>query len=681
MAAGNVIFTLALAAALGFFVRRVYLLFAMVLLGQGENRFDRLHERLKALFLYGFGQRRVVERPFGVNHFLLFWGFILLQFAVNIEFILNGVFPAFSLRFIGDAAYRALGVSADVTSFVVLFVVVAAIVRRAFFRPRHMESKAGAYLILVLVGLLMIANFGVHVASLSMGEAGSRHLPVSRLLSAAFVRSGRLPWPVLREVSWWLHGIVLLIFICYIPYSKHVHILTALLNCFFRRLSFPATLARLAFRRGGTFGVSRMTQLTWKDLYDFLSCTECARCAEACPATGTGKALNPMEVILEGKANMETCGMAILRARSFDSFERADERASVPVPLIGEGEKEQVRPEAIWDCTTCGACVEACPVFIEQFPKLLKMRRHLVMEKVEFPEELVAAFENIEQRSNPYGVAPAERGRWAEGMDIPLASPRESTEYLLFAGCVPSFNGRMRGVLASVVKILRTAGISFAMLGSKEPCCGDPLRRTGNEYVFDRIARANIERFREYGVKRIITLCAHCYNSLKNDYPAFGADFEVFHHTELIARHLPTMTPVIVRAPFDDARIVIHDACYLGRYNGIYEAPRQIVRAVTRSGPVEMEKNRRRSFCCGAGGGRLWMHESRGIRISTARTRQALAERPSIVATSCPYCLIMFEDGLKDEGAYGRVRAMDVSELLAETLAPARAPQGGPALP
>ena len=674
MTAGNIGFVLAFAAAVAVFARRVYLLFAMVLLGQGENRFDRLRRRLMSLAVYGFGQRRVVAKPFGIDHALLFWGFILIQVSANIEFMIKGIFPAFSFRFIGNTAYCAMVAAADVTSFIVFLAAVAAIARRAFFRPRYVEAKPGAYLILVMVALLMIGSFGMHVASCA-ASADGQCLPASGLVCLIFLRTGgRLPWPAVSGVSWWLHGTLLLLFICYIPYSKHLHILTALMNCFFRSLSFPSTVGRLVFRRGAAFGVSRVTQLTWKDLYDFLSCTECGRCAGACPATETGKVLNPMRVILDCKANMEMNGMEILRARSFDSLERADEKTPVPMPLIGTG-RGRVQPEAIWDCTTCGACVEACPVFIEQFPKLIKMRRHLVMEKVDFPPELVTLFENIEMRSNAYGFDPARRAAWAEGLDVPLLGQNRSAEYLLFAGCVASYNGRMRSVLASLVGLMRRVGASFAVLGKEEPCCGDPLGRTGNEYVFDRVASANVERFRALGVKRIVTLCPHCYNSFKNDYPAFGAEFEVLHHTQLIAAVLADLH---VTEALGNERVVIHDACYLGRYNDIFDEPRRIVEAATGCAPVEMERNRGEGFCCGAGGGRLWMHEGKGIRINVERTRQALAKGPSIVAASCPYCLVMLEDGLKDEKAYGRVRAMDVSELLAAAIASGVTPKAGP---
>jgi Fe-S oxidoreductase len=666
MALQNVVFTILFALVFVVFVRRIYLLLGMVLLGHGENRFDRLSERLKSLVVYGFGQARVIENPFGLNHFVLFWGFLILQVIVNVEFLVSGVFPAFSLRFIGDGPYSILGLLADVTSAVVLLAVIIAAIRRGFFRPLYIKAKAGAFLILLLVGLLMVATFGMHIASMVMGEQQAQYLPVSTVLAMAFAQSGAsAAWAVLFKVFWWLHACVLFAFMWYIPYSKHLHILTALLNCFFRRMSFPNTLPTLSFRGGKAFGVSKVTQYSWKDLYDFLSCTECGRCAGMCPATDTGKVLNPMEVVFAGKENMLINGMEQLRTRSFNTLAAADADARMSVPLIGAGEAS-VSTDAIWECTTCGACAEKCPVFIEQFPKLLELRRHLVMEKVEFPPELVGLFENIEQRSNPYGMAPSDRAKWADGLDIPLIADNPDAEYLFFAGCVPSYNGRMKSVLASIVELLRKGGVSFAMLGKEEGCCGDPLRRLGNEYVFDQVARNNIAQFKKHGVKKIITFCPHCYNSFKNDYPGFGANMEVLHHTQVISSLVEK--GVVKPAALSSERVVIHDACYLGRYNGIYEEPRRIVRAVTGTDPLEMERHKRQSFCCGAGGGQLWLHESKGTRINTARTRQALEKKPSIVATSCPYCLVMFEDGLKDEKADERVAVLDVSELLAKRL-------------
>jgi Fe-S oxidoreductase len=660
----SVLFALALLGSLFLFLRRVFRLFAMVLLGKAEPRFDRLLDRLKSVLLFGFGQKRVLEEPFGVNHFFLFWGFILLQLMVNGEFIIAGIFPKFSLSFLGDILYPVITFIADITSLVVLLVVIIAAFRRIFFKPPHVERTLEAFFILILVGLLMMAYFGLHISSIVAGHGQEEYVPISQILAIPFAGRGtEMSWQIAHRIFWWLHAVVLLIFLVYIPYSKHLHILTALINCFFRRFSFVHTLPRMSFRQGDRFGVSKVTQFTWKDLLDFFSCTECGRCADACPATSTGKALNPKEVILAGKANLLQNGATILATRGGDTVAETDERTSISIPLIARAHETSVPPEAIWDCTTCGACVEKCPVFIEQFPKLLAMRRHLVMENADFPPELVTFFQNIEQRFNPYGIAPGDRTKWASDLDIPLISEQPNAEYLFYIGCVASFTSRMKSIAAAVIELLRKASISCAILGKEEHCCGDPLRRLGNEYVFDKFARGNVALFKKYGVKKMLTLCPHCYSTFKHDYRDFGAEFEVIHHTELISALLKEgkLKP---GKGFQHERIVFHDSCYLGRYNNLYEEPRAIIREATGSSPLEMERRRRESFCCGAGGGRMWMEESSGTRINADRTRQALHQDPTVIATCCPYCLTMFEDGIKDEKAEGRVRVLDVSEIL-----------------
>ncbi|MBP1730397.1 MAG: electron transfer flavoprotein-associated cytochrome b and domain pair iron-sulfur [Deltaproteobacteria bacterium] len=665
----SIIFACAFLVSFYLFLRRTFRLLAMVLLGKPEARFDRLRDRLKALLLFGFGQKKVVEEPFGVNHFFLFWGFILLQLFVNGEFIVAGIFPRFSLNFLGPILYPVVTFVADFTSLLVLLVIIIAVIRRLFFKPPHVERSLDAFFILTLVLLLMVAYFTLNIAHSFLGMGGERFVPISRMLAIPFVGLGSAAsWHVVERLSWWLHAVVLLVFMVYIPYSKHLHILTALINCFFRRFSFVQTLPPMVFKKGEQFGVSNITQFTWKDLLDFLSCTECGRCADACPATNTGKVLDPKQVILAGKANLMANGEAILAARGGDTIARADETAPVNVPLIGRGRGLNIQPEAIWDCTTCGACVEKCPVFIEQFPKLLQMRRHLVMEKVEFPPELITFFQNMEQRSNPFGIAPTERAKWAAELDVPFSWERPDAEYLFYIGCVASFSSRMKNVMLSIVRMLQQASISFAILGREEQCCGDPLRRLGNEYVFDKVAKSNIALLKKYGVKKMLTLCPHCYSTFKHDYRDFGADFEVIHHTVLLHGLLKS-GQVQASSVVRNERIVFHDSCYLGRYNDIYDEPRSLIERATGAAPLEMEKRRREGFCCGAGGGRMWMEESSGTRINADRTRQALHLDPTIIATCCPYCMTMFEDGIKDEKAEARVRVLDVSEILAGSLA------------
>lgn len=664
----SVIFTVLLAIAVIFFLKRIYTLFALVLLGRGENRFDRLWKRLKDMLLFGFIQKRVVEKAFGFNHFFLFWGFIVLL-VINIEFVVAGMFPRFSFAFLGDTPYAVLRFLADIMSFVVLLAIIFAFIRRIFFKPPHIDNTGDAFFILSTVAALMVAYFGINITEILTywGFRDDFPMPVSMMFASFFTAGGNPETlHVVSRVFWWIHALVFLTFLVYIPYSKHLHVLTSLFNVFYRRFSFPSTLPRMEFREGLSFGVSKITQFTWKDLLDVLSCSECGRCQSVCPAHNTGKPLNPKEVIHQAKLNLFANGDAIRASRPADTIETAQEDFEPVVSLIGKGDSS-VLPEAIWACTTCGACVEKCPIFIEQFPKLVQMRRHLVMEKVDFPEEVIAFFEHIEERSNPWGIARADRGKWAQNQNVGIFGKDDTFEYLLYMGCECSFDSRMRHVSTSVVDILRSANVSFGILGADEICCGDAMRRLGNEYVFERIAKRNVKDAKRLGVKKIITLCPHCYSTLKNDYRAYGADFTVYHHSEFI-HDLMRKNKLDIKDALSNESIVFHDSCYLGRYNNIYDEPRKIIQSVTGKKPIEMMKNRRDSFCCGAGGGRMWMEENIGTRINAERTREALKEKPTIIATSCPYCMTMFEDGLKEENVEN-IKVLDIGEIVREGLA------------
>jgi Fe-S oxidoreductase len=664
----SVIFTVLLAIAVIFFLKRIYTLFALVLLGRGENRFDRLFKRLKDMLLFGFVQKRVIEKPFGFNHFFLFWGFIVLL-IINIEFVVAGMFPRFSFSFLGDGPYAVLRFIADIMSFVVLLAIIFAFIRRIFFKPPHIDNTWDAFFILSTVAALMIAYFGINITEILTywGVRVDFPMPVSMMFSSLFSAGGNPETlHVVSRIFWWIHALVFLTFLLYIPYSKHLHVLTSLFNVFYRRSTFPSTLPRMEFREGLSFGVSKITQFTWKDLLDFLSCSECGRCQSVCPAHNTGKPLNPKQVIHQAKLNLFANGDAIRASRPADTIEMAQEDFEPVVSLIGKGEAS-VLPEAIWSCTTCGACVEKCPIFLEQFPKLLQMRRHLVMEKVDFPEEVIAFFEHIEERSNPWGIARADRGKWAQNLNVGIFGKDDTFEYLLYMGCESSYDSRMRHVSTSVVDILRNAGVSFGILGADEICCGDAMRRLGNEYVFERMAKRSVKDAKRLGVKKVITLCPHCYNTLKNDYKQYGADFSVFHHTEFIY-DLIRKGKLDTKDALHNESIVFHDSCYLGRYNNIYEEPRKIIQNITGKKPNEMPKNRRDSFCCGAGGGRMWMEENIGTRINAERTREALREKPTIIATSCPYCMTMFEDGLKEENVQENIRVLDIAEIVREGL-------------
>jgi Fe-S oxidoreductase len=661
------LFLFILVGAVGFFLRNLYRLFAMICLGQSENRFDRLWSRFRGMLVYGFAQVRVVSEGFGVNHLLLFWGFMFLL-LMNVEFLVSGVFPRFSFWFLGDIPYGAMLFMADVMSVVVLVCVFNALIRRMFFRPAHIDQTVDAFVILGLVAVLIVAYFGYHASEIRLnGKAISRWtMPVSSLLAPLFGGLTQEGGHALGRIFWWIHALVLLFFLNYLPYSKHLHILTAIPNIFFRNASFVNTVPRMIFRRGERFGVSKIVQYSWKDLLDFLSCTECGRCQAACPAHNTHKPLNPKEVVHEGKLNLLANGRILLASRPPDTLVSAPDSAEMAVPLINTRD-ESISVDAIWSCTTCGACMQQCPVFIEHVPKLIGLRRHLVMEKAAFPEELIAFFENSEQRFNPWGIAPNEREKWVHDRDIKILSHGAQVEYLFYVGCSGSFDPRGRMVTTAVAKILNAARLSWGVLGNEEKCCGDSLRRLGNEYVFDILVRDNIEIFKKYGIKKIITYCPHCFSTLKNDYGQYGVDFEVIHHSQLI--HKLLQSGVLKLKGETGMRVTYHDPCYLGRYNNIYKEPRAIIaRVCGGKAPVEMSRHGSESFCCGAGGGRMWLEENQGSRIYVERTKDALATDAEVISVACPYCMTMFEDGLKDENASGQIVVKDIAEIVAERL-------------
>jgi len=453
---------------------------------------------------------------------------------------------------------------------------------------------------------------------------------------------------------WWIHALVLLIFMNVLPLSKHMHIMTAIPNCYFKSLEKPNTQPREEFKKGNTFGVGRVDLFTWKDLFDSYTCTECGRCQDVCPAMNTEKPLNPRQIIHDIKINLLENGPILKKG------------GASKLPLIADGSEGSNPENAIWSCTTCGSCMEVCPVFIEQMPKIIKMRRHLVESEAKFPEELLNLFENMEQRSNPWGIAPADRAKWTSGHDVKQFEAG-NTEYLFFVGCAGALDSRNKQVTLALATILNTAGISWGILGKDEKCCGDSLRRLGNEFVFEKMAKENVKLFQEKGVKKIITQCPHCFSALKNDYKQFGINLEVIHHSELINILLKEGKINVDQKATNLGKIVFHDSCYIGRHNDIYDAPRQAIKTATGTVPTEMKRNKQNSFCCGAGGGRMWMEERLGTRINLTRVKEALVQNPDTLCVTCPYCLTMFEDGLKDEKAEN-VHVKDIAEIVASGL-------------
>ena len=648
------IFTPLLLASLAVFVWGCWRRLSLITLGKSEDRFNNVGARIGAMLTYAFGQKRVLAKPFGINHSVIFWSFLVLLIA-NTEFLLHGVFPWISLEKLPEGLLHPLLFLLDMVSLLALLAVIIAAVRRVVSPPYPEARTIEAFFILSLIGILMLAYFGINAARISEGtlEIAKAWMPVSSMVAGMFAPvSGAKVY----SISWWAHAVALLTFMCYLPHSKHMHILTAIPNCFFRRLEKPNTLPREDFTFGNTFGVGQVDHFTWKDLLDSFSCTECGRCQKVCPASITGKPLNPRGIIHELKINLLENGALLKNGEK------------TILPLIGEDGEGSCAEEAIWACTTCGACMQSCPVFIEQMPKILLMRRHLVETEAKFPEELLNLFENMEGRSNPWGIAPSERTKWCAQMDIKTFD-KDTTEYLLYVGCAGSFDSRNKHVSVALTLLLDRAGISWGILGKDEKCCGDSVRRLGNELVFDKMARENVQLFIERGIKKVITQCPHCFTTLKNDYRQYGLELEVIHHSELLRDLIKDGRLKLPHLATGLGQMVFHDSCYLGRHNDVYEAPREVISMATGNKPLEMQRHRENSFCCGAGGGRMWMEEHSGERININRVKEALEEKPDTICVSCPYCMTMFEDGLKDVQATN-TRVRDIAEVVAEGLLP-----------
>ena len=494
-------------------------------------------------------------------------------------------------------------------------------------------------------------------------------------------------------IGYWLHILIILTFLNYLPYSKHIHLLGALPNIFTRNLSKRTMdLPKLNLEDENQWGVGRYEQFSWKSLLDTYACTECARCSNYCPAYNTGKNLSPMQLIHDIRYEMldrVALRDAIADAKtSVDNLSEYAARSGLDQPghehpdlvsaraeLVALEKREATMPrmtggrvaeDTLWACTTCGACQEVCPVFIEHPMKIIQMRQNLVLEQEKVPGELARAFKNIERQSNPWGIANDKRMEWAEGLDVPTIEDHPDPEYLLWVGCAGAFDARIVKQTRAMVRVLREAKVDFAVLGHQEGCTGDPARRAGNEMLFQMLAEQNVETMKSANVKKVVTSCPHCLHTLRHDYPQFGGDFEVIHHTQLISHLIDTQKLTVGGSPVDT--VTYHDSCYLGRWNQEFDAPRDVLEALKPAGGVtELVRSKRHGFCCGAGGGRMFMEEHEGERVNFNRTDEILATEVDAVAVACPFCNIMITDGVKQRNKDEQVKVLDIAELVAQS--------------
>ena len=671
-------------------------LIALLAKARREDRTDHVEDRIGQFFLIVLGQSGVLRDPIpGIAHFFTFWGFIIISIGL-LNLMLQGF--GLSLPIISDShAFATL------LDLFIIFVAIALVVfafRRAVIRPKQLFSFLhGPWDGLIILGLILLILITIVLVEIFDYAASN---------GAAWSLFGMWFYPqvsglstendlILFRIFWFTHMIVFFSFLVYLPRSKHLHLMATPFNVFFSNYAPKGALPLMEnIEEREDYGVSKPEQFTWKQLLDGYACTECGRCNTVCPATSTDKPLFPKEIILGVKESLlasskdvlgENSAWSSLSVVEVKADRSIEEKEAHHEPMVGG----VISNDALWACTTCWACMEICPVSIEHVPKIVDMRRHLVMEESNFPSEVTSLFNNIERNANPWEISNDKRAEWAAGLDIPLISENPDADVLYWVGCMGSFDERNKKVATAVAKILKAANINFAILGPEEWCTGDPARRIGNEYLWQMMAQQNIETLNSYGFntvnahngidghasdngasagtkhRTVLTACPHCFNTIKNEYPQLGGNYEVVHHTVFIDRLLAD-EKIILPDGFDQRKLTYHDPCYIGRYNDVYDEPRRVLTVLNSNGVTEMRRNRNKSFCCGGGGGRAWMEEKIGKRINQTRVNEALDTGAEVLAAACPFCITMFDDGIKGVEAEEKMQIEDISEIVAQAI-------------
>jgi Fe-S oxidoreductase len=555
---------------------------------------------------------------------------------------------------VGKALYSSFLYVHDLFTVLVLTGVAYATYRRFVVRPEGVGKSRDANIVLMFTAGLMVSIFLMHgFQILGGGEHGSHaaSMPFSNAVSGALGRLALSPETYfnLGVIFKWIHMILVLGFGMYIPRSKHLHVVAAGPNTFLKPLQREKGMTPISFEDESVtqYGVGKVTDLSWKDTLDYYSCTECGRCQDLCPAYNTQKPLSPKMLIFDLKDNMYRNKESILAGKY-------DEVTSVI--------DKNVTEDVIWACTSCRACEIACPVFIGHTDKIYDIRRNLVMMESKFPAEVQSVFKNLETNYSPWAFSPAERAGWADGLAVKTMAEDSDVDVLLWVGCAGAYDDRNKKVLKAFASLLKKAGVKFSILGTEEQCTGDSARRIGNEYLFQTLAKANIETLNRYKVKKIVTACPHCFNTIKNEYKDFGGNYDVVHHSQFIAQLLSEGK--FKPSKGVDQTVTYHDSCYMGRWNNVYEEPRNVLNSLPGTRVIEMKSNHDQSMCCGAGGGRMWMEETIGKRINVTRTEQAIATQANIIAANCPFCMTMLNDGVKSKEMVDKIKVMDIAELM-----------------
>jgi Fe-S oxidoreductase len=673
----KIVMTLAIALSLGLFARRSAELIGYLKLGRAEDRTPRSWTRkIKDEIVVVLGQRKLLQWTIpGIMHALIFWGFLVLLTTI-VEAFGSIYFERFHIPLVGT--WGPLGGLQDIFIAAVLVGIGIAYVIRKLQRPgRFRGSHLGeADYILAAIGAIMVTILAARATSLALGRFpyDPQWVPLTASIAALFTRLAAESVEALDTVFVWWHSLLILGFLVYITYSKHLHIITSGLNVLFtserpKGALKPMHLDLEDMPEEEPLGAARITDLTWKQLLDTYTCTECGRCQSQCPAWVTGKPLSPKLLVMDLRDELLQQGPKLLEAKqkSPDAYAGALEELDALNPGV-------VEDDVVWDCTTCGACVQACPVNIEHIDAIVDMRRNLVMGESRFPREMQSALQNMETTGNPWGRPPQTRMEWAEGgarrepLRIAHVDDAPDAQVLLWVGCAGAFDDRNKKVVYDLARLLQLAGIDFAVLGRDELCTGDPARRMGAEHVYQSLAQQNIERLEPHRAKTVVTACPHCFNTIANEYPQLGGNFDVVHHTEYLAR----LVAAGRLAPKDGSATTFtyHDPCYNARHNDVWRGARAIIESIPHATYREMHRHRHTTFCCGAGGGRMWMEERMGRRVNIERTDEALASASDTLAVGCPFCNIMLADGIEKRHASSDMEVKDVAQVLLEAVDP-----------
>jgi Fe-S oxidoreductase len=659
----SILMLVVLSGAFGWFFIKVKRLYKIMMAVDGEPKpvIDRVGERIKVVFTDVLCQTNVRRKLMpGLAHTFIFFGFLAIQ-PHSLELMIKGVVPSFDIVHILPKLYSAYLFIADILAVSVLFGFVYALYRRLVIKPDYLTMGRDANLIILFTSVIVISFHFINAFQILIPvEAGEFSyadiFPISGIFASVFglgalSESGLV---IGYEIFYFIHIGTILGFLIYIPGSKHLHLLAAAPNVFFKRLEVEKAIVKsnLEDEDAETFGLGRIHELNWHNVLNLYACTECGRCEELCPASNTGKPLSPKKIIHDFKVDLLDQSDLLL-----------NENKDNVLPIMREG--SEVTDDVLWSCTTCRSCENICPVSNEHLDFVFELRKHQVLMEANFPPEMQETFTNLENQFNPWGFSNDNRADWCKGMDVPLMMDNPEADVLYFVGCAGSFDDRGKKIAQAMARVLQKAGIDFAILGPEEACNGDVARRAGNEYIAQMLIQQNVEVLNQYKPKKILTGCPHCYNIIKNEYPQFDAVYEVIHHTEylfglqkegrfnLAGKNLGSLT--------------FHDSCYLGRWNGIYDAPRKLLSSINRGeGLIEMKRTQSKSFCCGAGGARMFMEEAIGKRINNERALEVIATGAKTVAATCPFCTTMLIDGILEKE--GDVQVKDIVELLDEVI-------------